>query len=68
MHRVEVVIEGIIDEQWAEWLEGFSLSQLENERTLVTGSVEDQSAFYGLIAKMRDLGLKLLSVHIEEDR
>jgi len=67
MHQVEVVIEGIIDEQWAEWLEGFKLSQLENERTMLTGSVEDQSSFYGLIAKMRDLGLKLLSVHIKAD-
>jgi len=67
MQRVEIVIEGHLDKQWTEWLEGITISQLEGDKTTLTGSVKDQSAFYGLIAKLRDLGLKVYSVHIEEN-
>ena len=62
MQRVEIHIEGRLDSLWADWLEGFSLSYPGNE-TVLTGQVTDQAALYGLIAKLRDLGVKLLSVN-----
>lgn len=65
MQRVEIHIEGRLDSLWADWLEGFSLSYAGNE-TILTGQVTDQAALYGLIAKLRDLGVKLLSVNFGE--
>ena len=62
MQRVEIHIEGRLDSLWADWLEGFSLSYAGNE-TILNGQVTDQAALYGLIAKLRDLGVKLLSVN-----
>jgi hypothetical protein len=62
MYRVEIKIEGCLDENWAEWLDGFTLTHVKNGETILTGKVEDQAALYGLIAKLRDLGLKLISV------
>jgi hypothetical protein len=66
MQRVEIHIEGRLDSLWADWLEGFSLSYAGNE-TILTGQVTDQAALYGLIAKLRDLGVKLLSVKYGDD-
>ena len=62
MQQVEIHIEGRLDASWADWLDGFSLSYSGNE-TILTGQVTDQAAMYGLIAKLRDLGVKLLSVN-----
>ena len=62
MGQVEIRIEGHLDKRWMEWLGGFSIAYLAHNQTLLTGSVQDQAALYGLIAKLRDLGVKLLSV------
>jgi hypothetical protein len=67
MQTVEIRIEGHIDKDWAEWLEDFSIVHQAGEETVLTGAVPDQAALYGLIAKLRDLGLKLLSVNCEEN-
>jgi hypothetical protein len=64
MQRVEIRAQGHLDESWAEWLEGFTFTYTEQEETLLTGTVRDQSALYGLIAKLRDLGVKLVAVNI----
>lgn len=61
MHTVEVRIEGHLDPQWAEWLDGFTLTYTEQGETILTGTVEDQAVFYGLIAKLRDLGVHLVT-------
>ncbi|HEY5731447.1 MAG TPA: hypothetical protein VLA72_22140 [Anaerolineales bacterium] len=63
MHQVEIRIEGRLDNSWTEWLEGFAFSYTEQDETILTGEVEDQAALYGLIAKLRDLGVKLISVN-----
>lgn len=63
MQRVEIHIEGRLDSLWADWLDGFSLSYAGENETVLTGQVTDQAALYGLIAKLRDLGVKLLSVN-----
>ena len=62
MQRAEIQIAGCFDAQWAEWFEGFDFTYTEAGDTILTGYVQDQSALYGLIAKLRDLGAKLISV------
>ncbi len=63
MQRVEIEIAGRLDFEWAEWFEGFHVTYTDNDTTILAGSVVDQAALYGLIAKLRDLGAKLLSVN-----
>jgi hypothetical protein len=48
--------------QWTEWFEGLTITLEENGETLLTGPVVDQAALHGLLKKVRDLGLPLLSV------
>lgn len=62
MQRVEIRVEGHIDVTWAEWLDDFTLSHNKRGETILTGKVKDQAALYGLIAKLRDLGVKLISI------
>ena len=62
MKKVKIHIRGQIDENWAEWFEGLEVLTREDGTTLLQGEVADQSALYGLLAKLRDLGLELLSV------
>jgi len=63
MRQVEIRVEGHLGEQWAEWMDGFTLTYTGQDETVLTGYVTDQAALYGLIAKLRDLGVKLLSVN-----
>jgi len=65
MLNVEIRVRGQIDEQWTNWFEDLTLSHSEGV-TVLTGTVQDQSALYGLLAKLRDLGLPLVSVSSEE--
>jgi hypothetical protein len=62
MQQVEIRVKGHLDKNWAEWLDGFTLVHTEQDETVLTGLVKDQAALYGLIAKLRDLGLRLLSI------
>ena len=63
MRRVEIRVQTCIDADWSEWFDGFEISYTDQGETILTGSVPDQAALYGLIAKLRDLGLPLLSVN-----
>ena len=63
MRRVEIRVQTCIDADWSEWFDGFEISYTDKGETILTGSVADQAALYGLIAKLRDLGLPLLSVN-----
>jgi hypothetical protein len=62
MQFVTIKIKGKLDESWAEWFEGFELTCQEPDETILTGLVKDQAAFYGLIGKLRDLGLHMLEI------
>jgi hypothetical protein len=66
MLRVEIRVQGHLDENWTEWLDGFTLTHTEQDETVLMGGVKDQSALFGLIAKLRDLGVKLISVNFGE--
>jgi hypothetical protein len=65
MPRVEIRIKGQINSQWSEWFEGLTITHTDEE-TILSGEVADQAALYGLIARLRDLGLDLVSVSSEE--
>lgn len=58
----EIRIEGHLGRQWTEWFGGLTIT-LKNGDTLLTGPVVDQAALHGLLKKVRDLGLPLLSVN-----
>ena len=58
----QIRIEGHLGDQWAEWFDGLSIVLEENGDTLLTGPVVDQAALHGLLKKVRDLGMPLLSV------
>jgi hypothetical protein len=68
MQRVEIRVEGHLDATWAGWLENFTITHLEEGETTLTGKVRDQAALYGLIAKLRDLGMKLITVNMQADQ
>ncbi len=60
--RYEIRIKGHLDNHWADWFEGLTITREDNGDTLLTGPVVDQAALHGLLRKVRDLGLRLLSV------
>ena len=66
MQRVEIQIKGQIDEHWSEWFEGLALTHTGQGNTVLSGVVVDQAALHGLLAKLRDLGLSILSVNAME--
>jgi hypothetical protein len=66
MLNVEIQVKGHIDENWAEYLGGLTLTHTEENSTLLTGTLPDQAALYGLISQLRNLGLSLVCVTSEE--
>jgi hypothetical protein len=58
----EIRIKGLLDDRWASWFGGLTLTREDNGETLLTGPVVDQAALHGLLRKVRDLGVPLLSV------
>ena len=58
----EIRIKGHLDDRWADWFGGLTLTPDENGHTLLAGPVVDQAALHGLLKKVRDLGMPLLSV------
>jgi len=55
-------IKGHLDGQWTEWFDGLAITLDENGDTLLTGPVVDQAALHGLLRRVRDLGMPLVSV------
>ena len=58
----EIRLKGRLDARWAAWFDGLSLTHESAGTTLIHGPVADQAALHGLLAKVRDLGLPLISV------
>ena len=58
----QIRVKGHLGHQWADWFEGLTITLEENGETLVTGPVVDQAALHGLLRRVRDLGVPLLSV------
>ena len=64
--QVEIRVKGRIDEHWSEWFDGLAIAHSGQDETVLTGPIPDQAALYGLIAKIRNLGLSLRSVSCVE--
>jgi hypothetical protein len=58
----EIRLQGHLDTRWAAWFDGLNLSPERNGTTVLRGQVVDQAALHGLLARVRDLGLPLVSV------
>lgn len=58
----QIRVASTLDGCWSSWLDGMRISPLAGGETLLTGPVRDQAALHGLLAKIRDMGLVLLSL------
>lgn len=59
----QIRIKGHLGQQWSDWFEGLTITLEENGDTLLSGPVIDDAALHGLLKKVRDLGMPLLSVN-----
>ena len=58
----QITVQEYLDESWSDWFDSLRITHASDGATILTGAVRDQTALYGLLAKLRDLGLTLLSV------
>jgi hypothetical protein len=62
-----ICVRSVLDARWLAWFDGFTITPVNQNETLLTGWVTDQAALHGILGKIRDLGLDLLLVkRIEE--
>ncbi len=59
----EIRIKGHVDCRWADWFGGLAITLEANGETLLTGPLPDQAALYGVLKKVRDLGMPLVSLN-----
>ena len=65
----QIRLKGQLDAQWADWFGGLTITLDDNGDTLLTGLVVDQAALHGLLKKVRDLAMPLLSInHVTGDQ
>ena len=62
----QIRIQGHLSQRWTDWFEGLTITHEEDGRTLLRGPVVDQYALHGILKKIRNLGLPLLSVNSVE--
>jgi len=58
----QIIVKGHLDSTWSDWFDGLTIVLLENGETILSGPVVDQAALHGVLMKIRDLGLPLLSL------
>lgn len=64
MQFFEIRVEGHLDKSWADWLDGFTITHTEEGETILTGEIKDQAQLYGMLSKLRDLGINLVSLNL----
>ena len=65
--KLEIKVKGILDSKWQDWFEGMVISY-DGDNTILMGTVSDESRLHGVLNRIRDLNLKLISVNpIEEN-
>jgi len=62
----EIRLKGLLEARWVQWFDGLTITLEENGTTLLSGPVADQAALHGLLKKVRDMGLPLISVNSVE--
>ena len=65
--KYQVRIEGELGQEWADWFGGSAISRVGDGVTLLTCTLADQAALHGLLGRLRDLGLTLLSINRVDD-
>lgn len=63
----EIVVKGQLDTDWSGWFKGLTITHNDKCETIVSGPIRDQAELYGILAKMRDMGLFLISVKYMEE-
>ena len=64
-----ITIKGHLDSDWSDWFDGLTITLVDHGETILTGPIVDQTALHGVLIKIRDLGLPLLSLtRIEPER
>ena len=58
----QITVKEYLEENWSDWLDNLAITHAQDGTTILSGSIRDQTALYGLIAKIRDLGLTLVNV------
>jgi len=66
MQQIEIHVKGEINKQWSKWFGDLTISHPAPDETVLTGKVLDRAALYGIISRLRDLGLELMSLNSEE--
>jgi hypothetical protein len=61
-----ITIKGHLDSEWSDWFDGLTITLADNGETILTGPIVDQTALHGVLIKIRDLGLPLLSLNRTE--
>jgi hypothetical protein len=64
--RYRICIKGHLGPQWSEWFDWMTVTLEEDGTTILSGPVADQAALHGLLVRVRDLGLELISVNQDE--
>jgi len=67
MQSVEIRVKGQLDQHWSDWFDDLTVTHTDQNETVLTGPVVDQAALHGLLAKLRDLGLPIVSVNLSEE-
>jgi hypothetical protein len=59
--KIIILVESHLDHDWADWFDGLAITHLSNGTSQLHGMLPDQSALYGVLLKLRDLGIPLIS-------
>ena len=62
MYIYEIRVEGYLTDRWSDWFEGLSICNLPDNQTTLTGAINDQAALFGVLTRIHDLNLILVSV------
>lgn len=57
-----IIVKGHLDSEWSDWFDGLAITLTDNGETILSGPIIDQTALHGVLIKIRDLGLPLLSL------
>jgi hypothetical protein len=58
----QIRVKGLLDERWSDFLSGFSITHHPDDISVLVGTVRDQAALYGILIKIRDLGISLIAI------